>query len=138
MGLLTDRQIQSASHRPTEYFLSDGDRLYLRVRPMRKVWVYRYKQDGRVIKLGLGRHPVVSLAVARQKARSLAEKRACGIAFHSPGRPARSSATWRGVRKVRATMSENTANSALRTLGYEAQEDITGHVFRATARTLAS
>jgi integrase len=79
MGLLTDRQIQSAAHRPTEYFLSDGDGLYLRVRPTRKVWVYRYKQDGREVKLGLGRYPVVSLAVARQKARSLAEKRAGGI-----------------------------------------------------------
>ena len=33
-------------------------------------------------------------------------------------------------------MSENTINSALRTLGYDTQEDITGHGFRATARTL--
>lgn len=33
-------------------------------------------------------------------------------------------------------MSENTVNSALRTLGYDTQEDITGHGFRATARTL--
>ncbi|MEA3101051.1 Arm DNA-binding domain-containing protein, partial [Caballeronia mineralivorans] len=79
MGLLTDRQIQSASHRPTEYFLSDGEGLFLRVRPTRKVWIYRYKQDGREVKLGLGRYPVVSLAVARQKARQLAEKRANGV-----------------------------------------------------------
>ncbi|MCA8095376.1 integrase arm-type DNA-binding domain-containing protein [Burkholderia anthina] len=78
-GLLTDRQIQSAPHRPNEYFLSDGDGLYLRVRPTHKVWIYRYKQDGREVKLGLGRYPVVSLAVARQKAQSLAEKRASGI-----------------------------------------------------------
>jgi integrase len=33
-------------------------------------------------------------------------------------------------------MSDNTINSALRTLGYSTQEDITGHGFRATARTL--
>jgi len=33
-------------------------------------------------------------------------------------------------------MSENTVNSALRALGYDTQEDITGHGFRATARTL--
>lgn len=33
-------------------------------------------------------------------------------------------------------MSDNTINSALRTLGYCTQEDITGHGFRATARTL--
>ncbi|CAP44895.1 DUF4102 domain-containing protein [Bordetella petrii] len=33
-------------------------------------------------------------------------------------------------------MSNNTINSALRTLGYDTQEEITGHGFRATARTL--
>ncbi len=33
-------------------------------------------------------------------------------------------------------MSDNTVNSALRTLGYDTQEQITGHGFRATARTL--
>lgn len=33
-------------------------------------------------------------------------------------------------------MSENTINSALRTLGYDTKEQITGHGFRATARTL--
>lgn len=33
-------------------------------------------------------------------------------------------------------MSDNTVNSALRTLGYDTKEQITGHGFRATARTL--
>jgi integrase len=33
-------------------------------------------------------------------------------------------------------MSDNTINSALRTLGYDTKEQITGHGFRATARTL--
>jgi integrase len=33
-------------------------------------------------------------------------------------------------------MSDNTVNSALRTLGYDTREQITGHGFRATARTL--
>ena len=33
-------------------------------------------------------------------------------------------------------MSDNTINAALRTLGYGTQEQITGHGFRATARTL--
>ncbi|WP_410831450.1 Arm DNA-binding domain-containing protein [Paraburkholderia sp. SIMBA_030] len=65
MGLLTDRQIQSASHRSTDYFLSDGEGLYLRVRATRKMWMLRYKQDGREVRLGLGRYPFVSLAVAR-------------------------------------------------------------------------
>lgn len=79
MGLLTDRQILAAQHQPSEYFLADGDGLYLRVRPTRKVWVYRYKQDGKEIKLGLGRYPVVSLAAARQKARALMEQRTNGV-----------------------------------------------------------
>jgi hypothetical protein len=79
VGLLTDRQILAAQHRPTEYFLADGDGLYLRVRPTRKVWVYRYKQDGKEVKLGLGRYPIVSLATARQKARVLMEQRSNGV-----------------------------------------------------------
>ena len=78
MGLLTELQIKSARHRDKEYFLADGDGLYLRVRPTRKVWLYRYNRDGKDIKLGLGRYPVVSLAVARQKARAAMELRANG------------------------------------------------------------
>lgn len=35
-----------------------------------------------------------------------------------------------------ALQSDNTINSALRTLGYDSKEQITGHGFRATARTL--
>ncbi len=33
-------------------------------------------------------------------------------------------------------MSDNTVNSALRTLGYDTKEQITRHGFRATARTM--
>ncbi|SIR71568.1 hypothetical protein [Pseudacidovorax sp. RU35E] len=36
----------------------------------------------------------------------------------------------------RRYVSDNTVNSALRTLGYDRKEQITGHGFRATARTL--
>jgi integrase len=79
MGLLTDAQVRTAEHRETEYFLSDGDGLYLRVRLTRKVWLYRYKREGKETKLGLGRYPIVSLATARQKARAEMEKRAEGI-----------------------------------------------------------
>lgn len=38
--------------------------------------------------------------------------------------------------EVTRYMSDNTVNAALRTLGYDTQEQITGHGFRATARTL--
>lgn len=43
---------------------------------------------------------------------------------------------FRGERDHERPMSENTINGALRRLGFDTQEDITGHGFRATARTL--
>lgn len=39
-------------------------------------------------------------------------------------------------RNPEKTMSENTVNAALRRLGYDTQKDITGHGFRAMARTI--
>ncbi|NYT80322.1 integrase arm-type DNA-binding domain-containing protein [Alcaligenaceae bacterium] len=79
MGLLTDVKIKTAAPLDKEYMLSDGDGLYLRVRPAGKTWLYIYKHQGKKTKLGLGSYPVVSLASARQKARAEAEKRAEGI-----------------------------------------------------------
>lgn len=49
------------------------------MRPTGKAWVYRYKEAGKEAKLGLGRYPVMSLAVARKTARAEAEKRAGGV-----------------------------------------------------------
>lgn len=43
---------------------------------------------------------------------------------------------FRGARDHKRAMSENTINAALRTLGYDTKSDVTGHGFRATARTL--
>jgi hypothetical protein len=79
MGQLTDLQIKNAEPREKEYFLADGCGLYLRVRQTRKAWLYRYKRDGKEIKLGLGRYPIVSLAAARRMARDEMERRADGI-----------------------------------------------------------
>jgi integrase len=79
MGQLTELQIKNAEHREKEYFLPDGDGLYLRVRLTRKVWLYRYKSGSKEVKLGLGSYPIVSLARAREKARAAREKRADGI-----------------------------------------------------------
>ncbi len=42
--------------------------------------IYRYKRDGREIKLGLGRYPIISLAEARRKAREEMKRREDGIA----------------------------------------------------------
>jgi integrase len=43
---------------------------------------------------------------------------------------------FRGERDHERPMSENTVNAALQRLGFDTQNDITGHGFRATARTL--
>jgi integrase len=43
---------------------------------------------------------------------------------------------FRGARDHKRAMSENTINGALRSLGYDTQEVMTGHGFRATARTM--
>lgn len=43
---------------------------------------------------------------------------------------------FRGERNHERAMSENTVNAALRRMGYDTQKDVTGHGFRATARTI--
>ena len=85
MGLLSDTQVRAAAPRSAEYFLRDGDGLYLRIQPTGKTWAYRYQVDGKAAKLGLGAYPAVSLAKARQKARDMAEIRADGV--DPPGGP---------------------------------------------------
>lgn len=79
MGQLNELQIKAAQPRDKEYMLSDGEGLYLRVRPNGRVWIYRYKQAGQQAKLSFGSYPTVTLAMARKKARDEAEKRAGGI-----------------------------------------------------------
>jgi integrase len=79
MGRLNDLRVKAAAPRGNEYFLSDGEGLYLRVRPAGKAWFYRYKRDGADLKLSLGPYPEVTLATARKKARTEAEKRANGV-----------------------------------------------------------
>ena len=78
MGQLTDLQVKSASARDKEFVLSDGNGLYLRVRPSSRTWLYRYKQYGKQVKLGLGAYPTVSLAAARRKAEEEAKRLAGG------------------------------------------------------------
>ncbi len=79
MGQLNELQIKAAQPRDKEYLLSDGEGLYLRVRPTGKAWAYRYKEGGKEAKLSLGRYPAMSLAAARKKARAEAEGRAGGV-----------------------------------------------------------
>lgn len=67
VGQLNELKIKAAQPRDKEYLLSDGEGLYLRVRPNRKVWIYRYKAAGKQAKLSFGSYPTVSLAMARRK-----------------------------------------------------------------------
>jgi|GEM_PF-1810249 len=69
MGHLNELQIKAAQPRDKEYMLSDGEGLYLRVRPNGKIWIYRYKQAGQQAKLSFGSYPAVALAMARRRAR---------------------------------------------------------------------
>jgi integrase len=79
MGMLSDTQIKAAKAKEAEYFLRDGDGLYLRIRNNGKSWLYRYQINGKPAKLGLGKYPAVSLANARQHAREASESRVKGI-----------------------------------------------------------
>lgn len=78
MGLLTETQIRAAKPGPKEYFLNDGDNLFLRVRDTGKAWVYRYERDAKPLKLGMGPYPAVTLAQARGKAYEANSQRANG------------------------------------------------------------
>ena len=77
MGTLTDLQVKAATS-DREVLLSDGDGLYLRVRPTGRSWIFRYQQDGKRVKLALGPYPALSLAAARKQAQAEAEKLAGG------------------------------------------------------------
>lgn len=68
MGQLSETQIKGIKPGPKEFFLNDGDNLFLRVRDTGKAWVYRYEKDGKTVKLGLGPYPAVTLAQAPAKA----------------------------------------------------------------------
>jgi integrase len=65
----TDTAIRNAKPRPKPYKLSDGNSLYLLVRPTGvKSWQFRYSLAGVRQTASLGSYPLVSLAEARQMA----------------------------------------------------------------------
>lgn len=78
MGQLSETQIKAIKPSPKEFFLNDGDNLFLRVRDTGKAWVFRYEKGGKTIKLGLGPYPAVTLAQARAKAYEANSLRADG------------------------------------------------------------
>lgn len=69
MPKLTDRAVKSASTLTRELFISDGEGLYLRVRPndAPKVWFFRYTLGGKTKKIQVGTYPTMSLLQAREE-----------------------------------------------------------------------
>ena len=116
MGQLNDLQIRAAAPRGSEYFLSDGEGLYLRVRPAGKTWFYRYKRAGTEARLSLGPYPEITLATARKKARAEAEKRAHGVdpreARRVPGRRSPATASGRLLERWFVNCWDGTAKSS--------------------------
>lgn len=67
---LTNTEVDKAKPKKTEYNLSDGNRLYLRVKPTgAKAWIFNYYHPvtNKRTSLTIGTYPSVSLAQARQK-----------------------------------------------------------------------
>jgi integrase len=63
------KHVQRAAAAGHDILLSDGARLYLRVRPSgRRTWIIRRKRAGRVEVVTIGDYPEVGLKLARQRA----------------------------------------------------------------------
>ncbi len=76
---LTDNAIKNLKPAEKEYLVSDGDGLTLRVRPNgSKDWLFRYRTEGKIKKVGLGSYPDKTLASARSTADELRRFRADG------------------------------------------------------------
>lgn len=69
---LTDSKLRTAKPEEKEYNLSDGDGLYLRVKPNgNKIWLFNYYRPAnkKRANLSLGPYPDVTLAAARERRR---------------------------------------------------------------------
>lgn len=77
---LTDRAIKNSKTKEKEYLLSDGNGLFLRVRPDgTKSWLLIYTFSGKRRKLGLGGFDTMSLKLARERAQQARDELACQI-----------------------------------------------------------
>ena len=69
MASLTTKAVEKIVRSGLPGMTNDGDGLYLKVgRTGGASWIFRYKLAGKSRDMGLGRHPEVSLALAREKA----------------------------------------------------------------------
>ena len=76
---LTDTQIKALKPRASRYLVSDGRGLSLDILPSAvTTWTYRYRRNGKQLKVTLGRYPDLSLKAARAKRDDLAAQVAQG------------------------------------------------------------
>lgn len=117
--VLTDTQIRKAVVRDKEYKLTDGQGLYVLVRPNgSKLWRIKYRLQGTEKLQSLGPYPDVSLADAREQLAELKKKLRRG---EDPKRPRASSMTferlvrdWHEVQKPR--WADHHAKNVLKSL----------------------
>lgn len=85
MASLTTKAVEKIVRSGLPGMTNDGDGLYLKLgRTGRASWIFRYKLAGKSRDMGLGRHPEVSLSVAREKAaEAKAEQVRCRSAYQS-------------------------------------------------------
>src|ERR1700731_4134009 len=71
---LTDTSIKGLKPQSTRYEVSDGRGLSLEIQPSgSRSWRYRYRFQGKLEKVSLGRYPAFSLQAARKKRDEYAE-----------------------------------------------------------------
>ncbi|SOZ01754.1 tyrosine-type recombinase/integrase [Cupriavidus taiwanensis] len=125
---LTATEVQSAKPRDKLYRLTDGEGMYLEVRPSgARYWFLKYRYAGKENRLSLGVYPSVSLKEARERRLVARQKLAAGVdpvaAKHAEKRTQRLNAEnsfeaiareWWG--KFAPTLSESHAQRNLRRL----------------------
>ncbi|MGP1628133.1 MAG: Arm DNA-binding domain-containing protein [Aggregatibacter segnis] len=64
---LTETTLRSLKPKSKEYIKSDGNDLYIRIKPNKtKCWYFSYKFAGKKKKMSLGAYPDLSLNFARE------------------------------------------------------------------------
>ena len=77
---LSPQAVKFAQPGAKQYKLSDGQGLYIYIRPSgRKVWYSEYRFDGKLYQLKLGEFPSMTLSQARVRNNELAAQRAKGV-----------------------------------------------------------
>lgn len=129
MPFTQDVQARNAKGKAKPYRMSFGDGLLLDVRPSgAKAWLLRYMLDGRRREMGLGPYPEVSLAEAREKAKSAKAQQAERV----DPLAAREAAKQAQAGAERQAAAERAARAAAE----RAAQEAAGRTFRTVAEAL--